>query len=248
MQLAPRPDAEGEGEQAEQGAQRRHQNRAEPHARGFPDGDLERYVLGLHPQPREIEQNDPVLHDEADQQDQAHERGDVQSRAGHEQEPQRADERDGRHEQDDQRLDKRLELHHHHRAHTGDGKAEHEQQGAEGFLLARVLTSEDEPHARGHGVDAEHPLDVSHDAAQRAAADPRRHGDHLLLVLAIEAHPGLGRSERRETAERRDAARHGALDGQRAQPERVEPHRIGRPHAHGHRPVFGPNLPGGDAQ
>src|SRR6266568_2985114 len=57
LQLAPRPDAEGEGEQAEQGAQRRHQNRAKAHARGLPERDLERYVLGLHPEPREIEQD-----------------------------------------------------------------------------------------------------------------------------------------------------------------------------------------------
>src|SRR5207249_4754076 len=77
LQLAPRPDAEGEGEQAEQGAQRRHQNRAEAHTRGLPDRDLERYVRGLHPEPREIEQDDPVLDDQPDQQDQAHERRDV---------------------------------------------------------------------------------------------------------------------------------------------------------------------------
>ncbi len=85
MQLAPRPDAQREREQSEQRAQRRHQDGAEPDPGGFADRRLQRHARFPHPQPGEVEQDDPVLHDQPDEQDEPHEGGDVQRRAGHEQ-------------------------------------------------------------------------------------------------------------------------------------------------------------------
>ena len=51
----------------------------------------------------EVEQHDAVLHDEADEQDEAHRRRDVQVGAGEQQQQQRAAERQRRGEQDQDR-------------------------------------------------------------------------------------------------------------------------------------------------
>ena len=58
----------------------------------------------------EVEQHDAVLHDQADEQNQAHRRRDVQVGAGEPQQQQRAAERERRREQDQDRRHPRPEL------------------------------------------------------------------------------------------------------------------------------------------
>ena len=78
---------------------------------------------------------------------------------------QRTDERERRRQQDDERLDERLELQHHHGDHARRGQTEHEQQRAEGLLLARVLAAELHADAGGRRVLREHLPDVAHHGA-----------------------------------------------------------------------------------
>src|SRR6185312_11444188 len=56
LQLAPRAQPESEGEEPEQGAQRRHENGTKTRASGFTDRDLQRRAMETHAQMGEVEQ------------------------------------------------------------------------------------------------------------------------------------------------------------------------------------------------
>ena len=89
--------------------------------------------------PREVQQNDAILDNEANEQDQSHEARYIERRARDEQQHHRSDKRERCGEQDHQRLDEGLKLQDHHRDDARGSEAEHEQQRAKCILLAGVL-------------------------------------------------------------------------------------------------------------
>src|SRR2546430_9644286 len=147
--------------------------------RSLPERDLERYVLGLHPEPREIEQDDPVLDDQPDEQDQAHKRRDVERGARDEEERHRADKREGRGEEHHERLYEGRELHHHHGDHARRGEAEHQQEGPKRGPLARILAAEFDADTGWRRVLRERLSHVGHHAPQAADREsPRLKSSH----------------------------------------------------------------------
>src|SRR5262249_1567978 len=142
LHLASGAEAKGKGQQAEEGAEGGHKDRAQPHASGVANRRLERESLVAHPQPREVEEDDPILDDEAYKEDQSHERRNVEGGAGEEEGRHRADEREGRGEEHHRGLDERLELDDHHANDARGGEGEDEEEGAEGLLLTGVLPAE----------------------------------------------------------------------------------------------------------
>src|SRR5439155_323603 len=100
---------------------------------------------------------------------------------------QRDDERDGRDEEYGERLREGLELHHHNRAHAHGREGEHQEERPEGLLLAGILPAQRDAYPRRWRLVGEQPPDVPHHTTQRAAAHVRCQGDHLLLILALQA-------------------------------------------------------------
>ena len=101
---APGPNAHGQRHQAQDRAEARHQDRPEPRPPGLEQGLVERHSL-VAQLADVLDQDDPVLHVQADQQDGPHERRDVQRRARDPEGEQGAGQRDrlGQKDQDRQR-------------------------------------------------------------------------------------------------------------------------------------------------
>src|SRR5438874_11153811 len=78
LQLASRPQTKGKWKKSKQSAKCRHENRTQTNARRFYDCFIKLEVSFEHAMTREIEKNDSVLHDETHQQNQPHERRNVQ--------------------------------------------------------------------------------------------------------------------------------------------------------------------------
>src|SRR4029077_8973076 len=64
LHVAARSNSQGERQQPEERAERRHENRTQTNSRGLPKCRLEGESLKAHEVPREVEQDDPVLHDQ----------------------------------------------------------------------------------------------------------------------------------------------------------------------------------------
>ena len=134
--------------------------------------------------PREIEQDNAILHHEPHEQNQSHEARDVQRCLGHNQNGQRPNKRERRGEQHHQRLHKTPELQHHHGHHTHGRECEHDQQGAEGPLLTGIAPPQLHTDPIRGRIRVQNGTHVSHRLTERTPRNARRDREQLLLVLA----------------------------------------------------------------
>src|SRR6267143_352364 len=206
LHLAARPKAKREWEQSEKRAERRHENRAHSHARRLDDALLESDIFGLHPMPRKIEQNDAILHDQAHEKNQPHERRYVEGRSRDQQQKHRANERQRRSQQHDQRLDERLELQHHDRDDARYRQSEHEKESAKCFLLARVLPAELDPNSRRSFLTRQYLFHIVDDATERSSSHITGYRDHLLLIFSQQLRTRLARGKCGKSSERNGRA------------------------------------------
>src|SRR5437667_8653054 len=92
LKLTTGSEPERERKQTEKRAKSRHQYRPQSNSRCFNNRFLEWETTHLHSVSGEIEQDNSVLHDQADEKNEAHERRNVQRRTSDEQEPDRTNE------------------------------------------------------------------------------------------------------------------------------------------------------------
>ena len=182
MQLGAGPEAECEGQQSEERAEGRHQNRPQPDASGVRDRRLERLALFVQMFGK-IEQHDAVFDHKADQKNQAHRGRHVQIGAGENQERERAAQRQRRGNQNQRRGDERAELHDEHRKHQKGADAKHHQQLAKRLPLRFVLTADFVGIADRQRQLRQRGSNISHCAAQIAALETAGHAGHAAQVL-----------------------------------------------------------------
>ena len=146
----------------------------------------------------EIQKNNSVFHNKANQQNQPHKARDIQRRAGDQQQRQRPHKRERRGEQHDQWFHKRAELHDHHGHHAERCERQHHEQCAKRRLLARVAPADFHPDSRRRRIGVKHGLHVGHDFTQRAGANSGGERDHLLLIFTQVCAAHIGRREIRQ--------------------------------------------------
>ena len=143
--------------------------------------DFQLHAARLHHVARKVQENDAVLHDQTHEQDQSHERRHVEGVFVINSSPTAPTKESWSCDQNDERLDEGLELQHHHGHHARRSQRENEQQRAEGFLLARVLTANLHPYAWRRRVGGEDFLHAFHNGAQRLPLAQVRGDVDLLL-------------------------------------------------------------------
>src|SRR5712671_6744092 len=136
-QLRPRPRAERQWQRTEERRHRGHQDRAQTQQAGLVDGlarCLALLALGIE---REVDHQDRVLLDDADQQDNADNRDDSEIAAGDDQRKQRADPRRGQSREDGYGMNEALVKNSEH-----DIDDDHRREDKEEFVAERTLEGE----------------------------------------------------------------------------------------------------------
>ena len=190
----------------------------------------------------EVEQDDAVLHDQADEQNAAHEAAHVERRASDQQSEDRADETQRRCEQHHERFDKAAELNDHHGDHAHRRQYEHQQQTRERRLLRGVLPADFETDSLRQWMFREDAADILHHIAECATGDITRQSHQLLLILAQQFGSRVLWREGGDGAEWRGSATGGGDNRKRRQRARVEAHSVRRTHAHLDRAIIEPQL------
>ena len=196
----------------------------------------------------EVEQNNTVLYDQADEQNAAHEAAHIERCASDQQSEDRADETQWRREQHNERFDEAAELNHHHGNHADCRERQYQQQARERRLLRCILPAELETNSLRQWMFREDAADIVHHIAECATGNITSQPHQLLLILAQQFGSRVLWREGGDGAEWRGRAASGGDDGERCQRAGIETHRVRRTHAHFDRAIVESQLTGVNAE
>ena len=181
--LRARPAADTERQHAGNQRQRRHQDRAQPIPVGLDDRFVALHAFGAQAD-RVIDLQDGVLLHDAEEQEHAERRVDVQLLLEHQgrQQPEGYGQREG--EQDRHRVDERLELRRQHHVHEDERQRERDAEVIGGPAQFARLAAGDERISRLHVERTERLLDYG--LAVRLRSARRRIGADRDLPLAVQ--------------------------------------------------------------